>query len=199
MNTPHTLAAFIQRLERVEGIIRIVTGDAPVSVLFTFRGDSEVKVLLDLTRRPCRVVLGEEARDANIWVTVSSEVMHRVFLGKMHAGEALAQRELLLRGSPFQLGFVIPLFDFATPLYREHLAVLAKTERAGDGEEAMEQRQWKKQLQSGVNAMAWGMGYGLGAARAKWLADLDLYQILEAMAQGLEATSSKNADQARPE
>lgn len=187
------LESFVKRLERLDAVLRIITRDAPLSVIFTFRGEPERRALLDLSRRPCRVTTGDEARGGHVKVAVSARVMHRVFLGGLTAAEALGRRELLLRGSAYHISRFVPLFDLAPPLYRDHLRDHRRS--AGSEEETMNdrdlERPWERHLVEGINVAAYGLGYGLGLLRYRWIQRIDLFEVLESISRGLDDAASR--------
>jgi hypothetical protein len=214
---PEILASFFQRMGSLEGILRIVTSDARLSAQFTFRGDPTKKVLLDLAAAPARVLLDEEARGGNIFMTIDGRVMHEILLGRMKPGLALGRREMLLRGCAMDFAKFIPLFDFGPVLYREHLADIGydgfsrSTGPIVKQEASMGEKVYKgepiplvrlKPLEriffKVVNGIAYGVGYLVGLLRYRLFEKLSLFEVLSAMSRGLEAASaSKKSEPGR--
>jgi hypothetical protein len=208
------LASFFKRLETIEAMLRVIVSDARIRALLTFRGDPERRVLLDFAHAPARVVLDDRARDADIALTIRGEVMHDVLSGRMSAGRALGQRELLLRGSASHLARLIPLFDFGPVLYREHLekpdfrGSLPRSKSKMSKEELMDGKTFKgdpiplvrlsgfeRAIFGALNGVSYALGYLLGLARYRVFKRLNLFDVLSAMSRGLAAASP----QARPE
>jgi len=204
------LASFIQRLEPLEEIVRHVMSNQRMSVLFTFRGMHEKKVLLDFTRTPARVVCNGDAAAGNVYATVDGRVMHEIFLGRLKPGVALGRRELLLRGNVWLFSKVIPLFDVAPVLYREHLADIHYTgyaRFAADGrpEEAIMSSPLPggetipaTDLSGGerfaariINALAYVLGFAVGVVRFRVFKKLSVFGVLASMSRGLAAATPK--------
>lgn len=193
--TPRSLvlASFFERLPALEEVLRVIVDDAPLSCLFTFRGEPETKVLLDFSCRPARASLGETEHPGHVRVTIDAEVMHRVLLGEITPGEAFARREMLLRGSAAHLACFIPLFDFAPMLYREHLCHLPKEatveqkEIQGEPLPTEETSAGERALARTVNSLAFTMGYGVGLLRYRLFEKLSLFEVLGSMSRGLAA------------
>jgi hypothetical protein len=202
------LASFFKRLETIEAMLRIIVSEAKIRALLTFRGDPERKVLLDFAHAPARVVLEGQARDADIKLTIAGEVMHDVLSGRMSAGQALGQRELLLRGSASHLARLIPLFDFGPVLYREYLEKLGpslsspQSDSKMSKERAMESRTFngdpiplvylsgfEKALFGALNGVAYALGYLVGLLRYRVFEKLNLFDVLSAMSRGLAAAA----------
>ncbi len=206
--TTVVLASFIKRLETVEEIVRIVMSQAPLSALFTFRGEPEKRVLMDFSKRPARVLFDEDAKGGQIFVTIDGEVMHEVFLDRIKPGKALGRRELLLRGCAMDFARVIPLFDFSPILYREHLADIGYGGRVRPGARALTREElMSEQVFKGepipvvqlswieraavrlVEGAAYGLGYLVGFLRYRVLKKMSLFGVLSAMSRGLAAAT----------
>ena len=204
------LASFFKRLEAMEAILRIIVSESRIRALLTFRGDPERKVLLDFSNRPARVVLDDQTRDVDISVTIRGEVMHDILSGRMSAGQALGQRELLLRGSASHLARLIPLFDFGPVLYREHLAKLdfrgssPRSNSETSEEECMGSKSFKgdpiplvrlsnfeKVVFGALNGISYALGYFVGIVRYRVFKKLDLFDVLSAMSRGLAAAAPR--------
>lgn len=202
------LASFFKRLETIEPMLRIIVSEAKIRALLTFRGDPERKVLLDFAHAPARVVLDDQAKDADINVTIRGEVMHDVLSGRMSAGQALGRRELLLRGSASHLARLIPLFDFGPVLYREYLEKLGsslsspQSDSKMSKEKAMESRTFngdpiplvslsglEKAVLGALNGISYAMGYLVGLLRYRVFEKLNLFDVLSAMSRGLAAAT----------
>jgi len=202
------LASFFKRLETIEAMLRIIVSEAKIRALLTFRGDPERKVLLDFAHAPARVVLDDKTRDADLIVTIRGEVMHDILSGFISAGTALGQRELLLRGSASHLARLIPLFDFAPVLYREHLEKPGSSLSSPQSdsnmskEESMESRTFKgdpiplvplsgfeKAMFGALNGVSYSLGYLVGLARYRVFKKLNLFDVLSAMSRGLAAAA----------
>ena len=202
------LASFFGRLEAMETILRIIVSESRIRALLTFRGDPERKVLLDFSSRPARVVLDDPTRDADISVTIRGELMHDILSGRMSAGQALGQRELLLRGSASHLARLIPLFDLAPVLYREHLEKLdvraASLQSVSQTSEAelMDTKNFKgdpiplvrlsgfeKAVFAMLNGISYAAGYLVGLLRYRVFKRLNLFDVLSAMSRGLAAAA----------
>lgn len=205
---PEILATFFQRMGSLEAILRVITSDAKLSALFTFRGEPAKKVLLDLAATPARVLLDEEARGGNIFMTIDSRIMHEILLGRMKPGLALGRREMLLKGCAMDFAKFIPLFDFGPVLYREHLADIgwdgfSRTSGPIVKQEAsMGQKVYKGEpiplvrlnpfervFFKLVNGIAYGVGYLVGLLRYRLFEKLSLFEVLASMSKGLEAAS----------
>lgn len=204
------LVAFFQRLGSLEPILRIILHDASMSAELTFRGAEERTVLLDFTRRPARISAGRPREPGQIRVTIDGAVMHEVMIGRLSPGEALGRRQLLLRGAPSALARFIPLLDFAPLLYRDHVAHSGAGVGAGaaveedpmDGSTGRQgplvrrlARQTERALERLVGELAYGVGYGMGQLRYRFLRQLSLFEVLSAMARGVEAASPPPAAQ----
>ncbi len=207
------LAEFFQRLGPLEPLVRIALGEAPVSVDLTFRGKPETRILLDYTRVPGRIVAGP-SQPGRIRVTIDAEVMHRILMGELHPGEAFGQRHLLLRGSAADLARVIPLFDLAPLIYREHLSAqaLASSDRGSSRTSASEVIMAEDDRKSTLSVMrrlapgseraaatllrraAYGLGYGMAALRQRLWRKLNLLELLTAMSQGVAAATPPSAE-----
>jgi hypothetical protein len=213
--TTTLVASFFKRLETMEHIIRIILSQAPISAVFTFRGQPEKKVVLDFTSYPARVLIDEQKRAGDIYVTVEGELMHNVLLGRMNPGVAAGRREMLLRGSPNDLARFIPMFDFGPVLYAEHLADVGYngfTRRSGETplKEAVMSGQvfkgdpiplrtlstFEKVLFRCINSASYLLGYGVGIMRYRILEKLSLFEVLASMSRGLAAAMSKKKEPA---
>jgi hypothetical protein len=211
------LASFFKRLASMESIIRIVTSQARLGALFTFRGEPQKKVLLDLTSTPARVLLDEEAKGGHILVTVDGKIMHEILLDRMKPGLALGRRELLLRGCVMDFAKLIPLFDFGPVLYREHLSDIGYDGYArrkafdlpkekpmsgqvfkGDPIPLVELSGFEKIFFKTVNGIAFGVGYLVGLLRYRLFEKMSLFEVLSAMSRGLDAASPKGLGQGEP-
>ena len=206
--TPETtviLASFFKRLEGLEEIVRIVMSHHRMSALFTFRGTPEKKVLMDFSKSPARVSIDNGAASGTVYATIRGDVMHEVFLDRMKPGVAVGRRELLLRGRVMDFSKIIPLFDVAPVLYREHLAdigyrgyarptgkVLSKEEIMGEkafkGEAIplVQMSGLEKFVSKAVGGLAYGLGYLAGLLRYRVFKNLSLFGILSQMSRGLE-------------
>ena len=207
---PLVLTSFFQRMGAFEEILRVVLSDAELSAEMTFRGEPEKKVLLDFSSKPLQVLVDDNTRVGDIRMTADCEVMHEIFLGRMHGGVAIARRELLIRGSSFDLARFIPLFDFAPMLYRDHLADLGiegfarpsgwapYKERVMNGQEfkgdpiPLEKRtRIQEMMFKRINSTAYGLGYMLGTLRHRVLKNMSLFEALAAMSKGMDAAAPK--------
>jgi hypothetical protein len=203
------LVSMFARLEQVEPLIRIILSGARLSVSLTFRGDPERRILLDFRPDPLKIVVDDLPEPGEIEVAIRAELMHEVLLGRMHPGEALGRRELLLRGSSAKLAKFIPLFDFAPLLYREHLISLGAHEHLGsaapkagperrteNGGFMQVSKHLQKLRQSSektvvklVHEAAYAAGYGMGMLRHRFLLNMNLFDVLAAMSKGVEAAT----------
>jgi hypothetical protein len=199
------LSSFFERLEPLEEIVRVFMSQARMSVLFTFRGTPEKKVLLDFSKSPARVVVDNGAKTGTVYVTINGGIMHDIFLERMRPGVALGQREMLLRGPVMELSKVLPLFDIAPMLYREHLfdigynGYIRQPGKSLSKEGLMNGQVFKgepipllqlsgaeKFFTTAINGLAYGMGYAVGFLRYRLFRKLSLFGVLTAMSQGLE-------------
>lgn len=206
--TTEILASFFKRLEGLEAIVRVVMSQHRMSALFTFRGTPEKKVLMDFSRSPARVSIDNGATAGGVYATIRGDVMHEVFLDAMKPGVALARRELLLRGRVMDFAKIIPLFDIAPVLYREHLSDIGygaharQAGRALSREELMNGQAFKgdpiplvrmsgfeKFATHVINGIAYGMGYAVGFLRYRLFRKLSLFGVLTQMSRGLEAAT----------
>jgi hypothetical protein len=119
--TTEVLASFFKRLEGLEEIVRIVRSHSRMSALFTFRGTPEKKVLMDFSKSPAQVTVDNGVTAGTVYATIEGDIMHEIFLDWKKAGVAVGRRELLLKGPVISFSKIIPLFDIAPVLYREHL------------------------------------------------------------------------------
>ena len=204
------LASLYKRLESIEPLCRIIILDAELSAMLTFRGEPEQKVRLDYSKYPARIDINSGQSDGQIYVTVDGEVMHDVLRGKMTPGTAIARRELLLRGSPGHLARFIPMLDFGTMLYREHLAdagcdayerkrsapplkeaIMSGRIFNGEPVPLVKMNFVEKLVSRIVNGAAYGLGYFIGVLRYRVFEKLSLFELLSSMAGGLEAATPK--------
>ena len=209
--TPETteiLASFFKRLGGLEEIVRIVMSRYPTSVLFTFRGTTEKKVLMDFGKSPARVSIDNGAAGGNVSATIEGDIMHEVFLDRKKPGVAVARRELLLKGPVMDFAKIIPLFDIAPVLYREHLADIGygsfarQAGKALSKEEIMSDQVFKgdpiplvelsgieKFGTQVINALAFGAGYAVGLLRYRLFKKLRLFGVSTEMSRGREAAT----------
>ncbi|MBW2527773.1 MAG: hypothetical protein JRI23_26570 [Deltaproteobacteria bacterium] len=202
------LTSFFERLAPLEPILRIILRDAPLSAELSFRGPTDRKVMLDFSRKPARISVDESTDPGRIRVAVQSEVMHEILLGRLSPGEALGRRQLLLRGAASDLASFVPLFDFAPLLYRDHLADenVRGFERGGrtsfDREEAMKVDQFgarpgglehsgraERAVVRMIERAAYAAGFGVGVLRHRYLQSLSMFEVMAAMARGVDAAS----------
>lgn len=207
------LASFFKRLEGIDFITRIITSNAKIRALFTFRGDPEKRVLLDFTCTPGRVLLDEEAQQGHISVTIEGDVMHEVLLGRMMPGVAVARRQMLLRGSAYDFSKFIPMFDFGPTLYKEHLAdigygafarqprqpgskevIMDPSEFNGDPIPLVELSTFEKIAFAVMDGISYSMGYVVGLIRFRLLKNLNLFQVLSSMSRGLAAAAPEQEE-----
>lgn len=201
------LASFFQRLESIDALARVILSNARISALLTFRGNDERRVLLDFKRKPGKVTVDGDARDADIRVTIDGEVMHDVLIGRVAPGLALGRREMLLRGSASQLAKFIPMFDFGPVLYGEHLADLnapgyARSTKEAPMPDAVTTTESMaiapRRLPAGqqfatrvMNGLAYAAGYVIGVIRYRVFENLSLFGLLSAMSRGLADAAPK--------
>ena len=202
------LASFFKRLESLEEIVRIVMSHHRMSALFTFRGTPEKKVLLDFSKSPARVSIDNGAKAGTVYATIDADIMHEVLLDRKKPGVAVGRRELLLKGPVMEFSKIIPLFDVAPVLYREHLSDVgygSYARQAGETlskEEVMNAQAFKGDPiplvhMSGlekfgarvVNGLAYGLGYAVGFLRYRLFKKLSLFGVLSEMSRGLEAAT----------
>jgi len=205
--TPETtvvLSSFFRRLEPLEEIVRVFMSQARMSVLFTFRGETEKKVLLDFSKSPAAVAVDNGTRSGDAYVTIKGSVMHDIFLERMKPGVALGRREMLLRGTVKDLSNVLPLFGFAPMLYREHLGDIGYDGYAREPGKSLSQEELMNgQVFKGepiplvqlsgpekvgtklINGFAYGLGYVVGLVRYRLFKKLSLFGVLTAMSNGL--------------
>jgi len=200
------LASFYRRLERIEPIIRIVLYDSRISALLTFRGDPEKKVFLDYRKNPAKIEVDGAARDADVRVTIDGGVMHRVLLNRLKPGQALARREMLLRGSAADLAKFIRLLEFGPLLYDEHAAdagypgyarknfsmpleenVMKEIIFNGAPIPTVRMSGGERFIAKSVNGLGFAVGYLLGLLRYRLVEKLSLFDVLTSMSRGLEA------------
>jgi len=169
--TSVVLASFLERFEPLETILRIITSQARIRVQFTFRGEPTRRVMMDLAASPLRIVSddgGSTSGGGDVWVTIDAEEMHEVFLDVQAPGQALGRRHLLLRGSAAHLAKLIPLFDFAPTLYREHLEMErhAMSDQGTSTTRAMSRQGSNARLpHEALKGVAYGVGYAAGVLR----------------------------------
>jgi hypothetical protein len=204
------LASFFKRLESLEEIVRNVMSHQRMSALFTFRGMHEKKVLMDFSQSPARVTFDEDAASGTVYATADGRIMHEIFLNRLKPGAAVGRRQLLLKGDVYAFSKVIPLFDIAPVLYREHLADIdypGFARLAGNGqpkEEIMNSQLMKGEgiplvELSGVekfsvkliNGLAYVIGYAVGFVRYRVFKKLSVFGVLSAMSRGLTAATPK--------
>lgn len=204
------LSSLFKRLECIEPLTRIILSGAELSAVLTFRGKPEQKVLLDYSKYPARIVINDGVKDGHVYLTISGETMHEVLTGEMTPGTAIAQRELLLRGSPGHLAHFIPLLDFGNMLYREHLAdagcdgysrasgatpireaVMSGKIFNGDPIPLKELSAFEKSVFRIINAAAYALGRVMGFMRYRMMENMSLFDILSSMSRGLESAAAK--------
>jgi hypothetical protein len=199
------LSSFFERLEPLEEMVRVFMSRARMSVLFTFRGTTEKRVLMDFSKSPARVMVDDRAKTGTVYVTIQGDIMHDIFLERINPGVALGRREMLLRGPVMELSKVLPLFDIAPMLYREHLCDIGYNGYARQSGKSLS----KEGLMSGqvfkgeaiplvqlsgaekffttvINGLAYGMGYAVGFLRYRLFKKLSLFGVITAMSQGLQ-------------
>jgi hypothetical protein len=202
------LSSFFMRLESLEEIVRIVMSHYRMSALFTFRGTPEKKVLMDFTKSPARVSVDNGVTAGTVYATIDGDIMHEVFLDLKKPGVAVGRRELLLKGPVIGFSKIIPLFDIAPVLYREHLADIGygnfarQPGKALSKEEVMSDKVFKGDPiplveMSGletfgaklINGLAYGLGYAVGFLRYRLFKKLSLFGVLTSMSKGLESAT----------
>ena len=199
------VSSFFSRLEPLEEIVRIFMSQARMSALFTFRGTTETKVLLDFSKSPAAVTVDNGAKSGDVYMTINGGVMHDIFLERMKPGVALGRRQMLLRGPVKDLSNILPLFSIAPMLYREHLADIGYNGYARQPGNSLS----KEELMTGqafkgeaiplvqlsgpekvgtklINGLAYGLGYVVGLVRYRLFRKLSLFGVLTAMSKGLE-------------
>jgi hypothetical protein len=206
--TTEVLASFFKRLEGLEEIVRVVMSHYRMSALFTFRGEPEKKVLMDFSRSPAQVSIDNGVTTGTVYATIEGDIMHEIFLDRKKPGVAVGRRELLLKGPVLGFSKIIPLFDIAPVLYREHLTDIGykgfarQAGRALSKEEVMSDQVFKGDpiplvQMSGleavgakvVNGLAYGLGYAVGFLRYRLFKKLSLFGVLSEMSRGLEAAT----------
>jgi hypothetical protein len=206
--TTEVLASFFKRLEGLEEIVRIVMSHYRMSALFTFRGTPEKKVLLDFSKSPAKVSVDNGATAGTVYAKIDGDIMHEVFLDRKKPGVAVGRRELLLKGPVLAFSKIIPLFDIAPVLYREHLADIGyagfarQPGKTLSKEEVMSDQVFKGDpiplvQMSGlesfgarvINGLAYGLGYAVGVLRYRLFKKLSLFGALSEMSRGLEAAT----------
>ena len=198
------LSSFFRRLEPLEEIVRVFMSQARMSALFTFRGTTDSKVLLDFSKSPAVVAVDNGARSGDVSITINGGIMHDIFLARMKPGVALGRREMLLRGPVLDLSKILPLFGIAPMLYREHLGDIGydgyarQPGKSLSQEELMNGQVFKGEAiplvqLSGpekvgtklINGLAYGLGYVVGLLRYRLFKKLSLFGVLTAMSTGL--------------
>ena len=198
------LSSFFRRLEPLEEIVRVFMSQARMSALFTFRGTTDSKVLLDFSKSPAVVAVDNGARSGDVSITINGGVMHDIFLERMKPGVALARREMLLRGPVSDLSKILPLFGIAPMLYREHLGDIGYNGYAREPGKSLSQEELMNgQVFKGeaiplvqlsgpekvgtklINGLAYGLGYVVGLLRYRLFKKLSLFGVLTAMSTGL--------------
>ncbi len=209
--TPETtviLSSFLKRLEGLEEIVRIVMSHYRMSARFTFRGSSETNVLMDFTKSPAQVSIENGTTAGTVYAAIDGDIMHEVFLDRKKAGVAVGRRELLLKGPVIAFSKIIPLFDIAPVLYREHLAdigygnfsrqvgtalskedIMSGQVFKGDPIPLVEMSGLEKFGSKVINGLAYGMGYLVGLLRYRLFKKLSLFGVLSEMSRGLEAAT----------
>ncbi len=206
--TTEILASFFKRLEGLEEIVRIVMSHHRMSALFTFRGTPEKKVLMDFSKSPARVSIDNGAKSGTVYAAIDGDIMHEIFLDRKKPGVAVGRRELLLKGPVMEFSKIIPLFDIAPVLYREHLSDIGygsyarQAGKALSKEDVMNAQVFKGDpiplvQMSGlekfgarlVNGLAYGLGYAVGFLRYRLFKKLSLFGVLSEMSRGLEAAT----------
>jgi len=202
------LSSFFRRLEPLEGIVRVFMSQARMSALFTFRGTTDSKVLLDFSKSPAVVAVDNGARSGDVYITINGGVMHDIFLERLKPGVALGRREMLLRGTVMDLSKVLPLFAISPMLYREHLSDIGYNGYARQPGKSLSQEELMNgQVFKGeaiplvqlsgpekvgtklINGLAYGIGYVVGFVRYRLFKKLSLFGVLSAMSNGLVAAT----------
>ncbi len=202
------LSSFFRRLEPLEGIVRVFMSQARMSALFTFRGTTDSKVLLDFSKSPAVVAVDNGARSGDVYITINGGVMHDILLERLKPGVALGRREMLLRGTVMDLSKVLPLFGISPMLYREHLSDIGYNGYARQPGKSLSQEELMNgQVFKGeaiplvqlsgpekvgtklINGLAYGMGYVVGFVRYRLFKKLSLFGVLSAMSNGLVAAT----------
>ena len=199
------LSSFFGRLEPLQEIVRVFMSQARMSAMFTFRGTTNSRVLLDFSKSPAVVSVDNGVRSGDVYVTINGGVMHDIFLERLKPGVALGRRELLLRGPVKDLSKILPLFSIAPMLYREHLGDIGYDGYAHQPGKSLS----KEELMNGqvfkggaiplvqlsgpekvgtklINGLAYGLGYVVGLVRYRLFKKLSLFGVLTAMSKGLE-------------
>lgn len=207
-STPETtviISSFFSRLEPLQEIVRVFMSQAQMSALFTFRGPTEKKVLMDFTKSPATVSVDNGARSGDVYMTINGGVMHDILMERMKPGVALGRREMLLRGPVKDLSNILPLFSIAPMLYREHLCDIGYNGYARQSGKSLSQEELmngqvfkgetiplvqlsgaEKVVTKLINALAYGLGYVVGLVRYRLFKKLSLFGVLTAMSKGLE-------------
>jgi hypothetical protein len=204
------LASFFKRLEPLEEIVRTIMSHERMSALFTFRGMHEKKVLMDFTRSPARVTFDDDAASGTVYATADGRIMHEIFLNRLKPGAAVGRRELLLKGNVYAFSKVIPLFDIAPVLYREHLAdinypgfarftgigqpkeeIMSSQLLKGEGIPLVELSGGEKFAARVINGLAYVIGYVVGFVRYRLFKKLSVFGVLASMSRGLTAATPK--------
>jgi hypothetical protein len=202
------LVTFYQRLAKIDSLLRIIIRQYPLNAHLKFRGDPDRSILLDYGKVPAEILVDDKTRQGQVRVAIDQLQMHRVHTGEVPAGLAFGRRDLLLRGSPANLAYLIPLIDFAPLLYREHMADIGfgiyrrKTDNAPLKEIVMKENQFKgdpiplhnysdaeKFIFSIIKGLAYAVGYAVGAIRYRLFENLNLFEVLESMANGVKSAT----------
>lgn len=204
------LTTFYSRLGSIEYLVRLILSQKRISAVLTFKGWPENKALLDFSNYPAKVRINPDQAVGDIYVTIEERIMHDIMLGRTPAGLALGRRELLLRGSASKMAKFIPMFEFSSTLYREHLADIGypgyrrSTGYAPLEETVMDQKEFKgdpiplkkltgfeQVVSKMLTSMSFGIGYLMGTLRYRVMQNLSLFDSLSAMSKGLEAATPK--------
>jgi hypothetical protein len=171
---------------------------------------------MDFTKSPAQVSVDNGATSGTVYATIDGDIMHEVFLDRKKPGVAVGRRELLLKGPVLAFSKIIPLFDVAPVLYREHLSdigygsysrqagkTLSKEEIMsgqvfkGDAIPLVEMSGLEKFGARVINGLAYGLGYAVGLLRYRLFKKLSLFGVLSEMSRGLESATPpeiKNAE-----
>lgn len=196
------LTSFLLRLADVESIVRIVLQQAKIHIMITIRGEKDQTVVMDFTHKPARFIRENPAQVSHVVAAVDETSLHNILMGHQQAGLALGRRRLLLRGSSSHLSKLIPLFDFAPLLYKEHLRMLKINGnistmtiqeiamKVKDGSATLEDyEKCTHPLCFLFNWLAYGIGYILGFIRYRLFDKLNIFELLQSMANGIDAAT----------
>ncbi len=204
--TPPTLdealSSFFESLPRAESVLRVVTSDTDCPALFRFTGEKNWNLLLDFGQRPMQVRTGVRDDDGRVTIKIDTQTMHRIFSGDVAPGLCFGRREMLLKGSPSDFARLIPLFDFAPVLYRDHLAAIGfdgrpqpKNQETAPMPNAIQKHdprsEFEKFFQAILHALAYWLGFALGWIRHHVFKNLRLFDVLASLSQGLEDAAPK--------